>query len=61
MNPDTIVPLLVQAGAVGLCFYLIYVNKKMSNGQLSKMIDVVQNNSTVIGKFSEKLDELIRR
>jgi hypothetical protein len=61
MNPDAIVPLLVQAGAVGLCFYLIYVNKKMSNGQLSKMIDVVQNNSTVIGKFSEKLDELIRR
>ena len=61
MNPDTIVPLLVQAGAVGLCFYLIYVNKKMSNGQLSKMIDVVQNNSEVIGKFSEKLDELIRR
>jgi hypothetical protein len=61
MNPDAIVPLLVQAGAVGLCFYLIFVNKKMSNGQLSKMIDVVQNNSTVIGKFSEKLDELIRR
>jgi hypothetical protein len=50
----------LQYGALGLCAYLIYVNRKQSNGQLNKMIDVVDRNSHAIGKFSEKLDELFK-
>lgn len=51
-----IIQLCIQSGAVGLCFYLIYVNRKMSNGQLNKMIDVVQNNTIVLTKLGDKID-----
>lgn len=62
MQPETSsVQLLVQAGAVGLCFYLIYVNRKAYNGQLTRMMDVIEKNSEVMGKFSEKLDDLTRK
>jgi hypothetical protein len=59
---------LVQAGAVGLCFYLIYVNRKINNGRMDQMLQIMKDNTDalvknaeVMGKFSEKLDELIRR
>lgn len=62
------IQILVQSGAIGLCFYLIYINRKQSNGQLNTMIDVIERSTDasvqtagIMGKFSEKLDELIRR
>lgn len=61
MIDGTTVQLLVQAGAVGLCFYLIYVNRKLSNGQLKIMVDALNNNTHVLTKVGDKLDELVRR
>jgi hypothetical protein len=68
MLDPTLVQLLVQAGAVGLCFYLIYVNRKINNGRMDQMLRILASNTEaqvksaeVMGKFSEKLDELIRR
>ena len=62
------VQILVQAGAVGLCFYLIYVNRKINNGRMDQMLQIMDRNTEAMvknaeamGKFSEKLDELIRR
>ena len=59
MDANT-VQTIVQSGAVGLCFYLIYVNRKMSNGQLNKMISVVENNTVVLTKLGDKIDTLIK-
>lgn len=59
-NPQT-VQVLVQAGAIGLCFYLIYVNRKAYNGQFKVMLSIIERNTEVMAKLSEKIDELIRR
>jgi hypothetical protein len=66
-SPQT-VQLLVQAGAIGLCFYLIYVNRKINNGRTDQMLSIMRDNAEAMskvaetnGKLSEKLDELIRR
>lgn len=66
-NSET-VQILVQAGAIGLCFYLIYVNRKINNGrtdQLLKILDsntkALMDNATVNQKLADKMDELIRR
>lgn len=54
------VQLVVQAGAVGLCAYLIYVNRKMSNGQLKMMVDALNNNTVALTKVGDKIDILIK-
>lgn len=66
-NPQT-VQILIQSGAIGLCFYLIYVNRKINNGRTDQMLEQMKNNTdaqnktaNVLGTLSEKLDELIRR
>jgi hypothetical protein len=68
MLDPSLVQILVQAGAIGLCFYLIYVNRKINNGRMDQMLRIMEGNTEaqirtaeVLGKFSEKLDELIRR
>lgn len=70
MPPDSVpaIPTLIQSGVVGLCFYLIYINRKINNGRMDQMLEIMKGNTEaqiksaeVMGKFSEKLDELIRR
>jgi hypothetical protein len=65
---ETVLPLLIQSGAVGLCFYLIYINRKINNGRMDQMLRIMESNTQALvknaennGKLSEKLDELIRR
>jgi len=67
LEPE-IVQIIIQAGAVGLCFYLIYVNRKINNGRMDQMLSIMKANSeamiqnaTVNQKLADKLDELIRR
>lgn len=61
MESSETVQILVQAGALGLCFYLIYVNRKAYNGQFQTMLKIIESNTEVMAKLSEKIDELIRR
>ena len=68
MLDSAIVPILIQSGAIGICFYLIYINRKINNGRMDQMLSIMKGNTDaqvktaeVMGKFSEKLDELIRR
>lgn len=67
LEPD-IVQIIIQAGAVGLCFYLIYVNRKINNGRMEQMLSIMKDNTnamianaTVNQKLADKLDELIRK
>jgi hypothetical protein len=68
MLDPSLVPVIVQAGAVGLCFYLIYINRKINNGRMDQMLRIMASNTDALvknaensAKLSEKLDELIRR
>lgn len=68
MESSGTVQILIQSGAIGLCFYLIYVNRKINNGRTDQMLKIMQSNTDALvknaensGKLSEKLDELIRR
>ena len=68
MPQETIIQILIQGGAVGIAFYALYIIKKQANGANTRMqaaidrnTDAWAQNKEVMGKFSEKLDELIRR
>ncbi len=68
MPDTTIIQILIQSGAIGIAFYLIYVNRKINNGRMAQLLDILakngeawNRNTEIMGKFSEKLDELIRR
>ncbi len=68
MESSETVQILIQSGAIGLCFYLIYVNRKINNGRMDQMLKIMESNTEALtknaensGKLSEKIDELIRR
>lgn len=68
MLDSSAVQLLIQSGCIGICFYLIYINRKINNGRMDQMLQIMaQNtqammaNATMNQKLSDKLDELIRR
>lgn len=67
MGPNEI-QIMVQAGGVGIAFYALYIIRKFANGQSDRMSKALEQNtdawlknSEMMGKFSEKLDELTRR
>jgi hypothetical protein len=55
MTPD-----YLQYGALGLCAYLIYVNRKTHNGLFRMMIDVIKANTEANTKLSDKLDQVLK-
>jgi hypothetical protein len=68
MFDSSIIQVLVQSGCVGLCFYLIYVNRKINNGRMDQMLAIMNrnteamvSNAVVNQKLADKLDVLIAK